>query len=79
MKPQDSKSKAVKHFYEFGPFRLDLEQRLLSSHEGETIPLGPKNFETLVLLIENRGRIVSKKEMMKRLWPDRYVEESNVS
>lgn len=79
MKPQDNKSKGVKHFYEFGPFRLDLEQRLLSTPEGETVPLAPKNFETLVVLIENRGRIVSKKEMMNRLWPDRYVEESNVS
>ena len=76
--PQDTKSSAVKHFYEFGPFRLDLEERILS-HEGETIPLAPKKFETLVMLIENKGRIVSKKEMMKRLWPDRYVEESNVS
>ena len=79
MKFQEVKSKAVKYFYEFGPFRLDLEERLLSSHEGESILLAPKIFETLVLLIENKGRILSKKEMMKRLWPDRYVEESNVS
>jgi TolB-like protein/cytochrome c-type biogenesis protein CcmH/NrfG len=78
MKSQDGKSKPVKHFYEFGPFRLDLEERLLS-HEGETIPLAPKIFETLVLLIENKGRILNKEEMMKRLWPDRYVEEANVS
>lgn len=78
MNSQQSKSKAVKHFYEFGPFRLDLEERLLSSPEGD-IPLAFKIFETLVLLIENKGRIVKKEEMMKKLWPDRYVEESNVS
>jgi len=78
MNSQESKSKAVKHFYEFGPFRLDLEERLLSSPEGD-IPLAFKIFETLVLLIENKGRIVRKEEMMKKLWPDRYVEESNVS
>lgn len=78
MKSQAGNSKAVKHFYEFGPFRLDLEERLLSSPEG-TIPLAPKIFETLVLLIESKGRIVKKDEMMKKLWPDRYVEESNVS
>ena len=78
MNPQD-KSKSVKHFYEFGPFRLNLEERLLSVHQGETIPLAPKIFETLVLLIESRGCIVKKDEMMKKLWPDRYVEESNVA
>ncbi len=62
MKSQDSNSKAVKHFYEFGAFRLDLEERLLSSHDGETILLAPKIFETLVLLIENKGRVVKKEE-----------------
>ena len=72
-------SKAGKRFYEFGVFRLDLEERLLSSQDGETIPLALKIFETLVFLIENKGRIVKKEEMMKRLWPDRYVEVSNLS
>lgn len=72
-------SKAGTRFYEFGVFRLDLEERLLSSHDGETIPLALKIFETLVFLIENRGHIVKKEEMMKRLWPDRYVEVSNLS
>lgn len=78
MDSQESKSQAVKHFYEFGPFRLDLEQRLLW-HEGETVALAPKVFETLILLIEHRGRVVKKEEMMKSLWPDRYVEESNLT
>ncbi|HKR10517.1 MAG TPA: winged helix-turn-helix domain-containing protein [Pyrinomonadaceae bacterium] len=76
MKFQDSK--AAKRYYEFGVFRLDLEERLLSSHDGETIPLAPKIFETLVFLIENKGRIVEKEELMKRLWPDRYVEVSSL-
>ena len=78
MKSQAGNIKAVKHFYEFGPFRLDLEQRLLS-HEGETVALAPKVFETLVLLIEHKGRLVKKEDMMKTLWPDRYVEESNLT
>jgi DNA-binding winged helix-turn-helix (wHTH) protein/tetratricopeptide (TPR) repeat protein len=78
MKSQDGNDKAIKHFYEFGPFRLDLEERLLS-HEGETVALAPKVFETLVRLIEKRGRVVKKEEMMKTLWPDRYVEESNLT
>ncbi len=71
-------SQALKHFYEFGPFRLDLEEKLLS-HDGETVALAPKVFETLVLLIENKGRVVKKEEMMKTLWPDRHVEESNLT
>ena len=78
MDSQESKSQAVKHFYEFGPFRLDLEQRLLW-HEGETVALAPKVFETLILLIEHRGRVVKKEDMMKSLWPDRFVEESNLT
>ena len=78
MDSQESKSQAVKHFYEFGPFRLDLEQRLLW-HEGETVALAPKVFETLILLIEHRGRVIKKEEMMKSLWPDRFVEESNLT
>ena len=78
MDSQESKSQAVKHFYEFGPFRLDLEQRLLW-HEAETVALAPKVFETLILLIEHRGSVVKKEEMMKSLWPDRYVEESNLT
>ena len=78
MDSQESKSQAVKHFYEFGPFRLDLEQRLLWN-EAETVALAPKVFETLILLIEHRGRVVKKEEMMKALWPDRFVEESNLT
>jgi len=78
MDSQEIKSHAVKHFYDFGPFRLDLEQRLLS-HEGDTVALAPKVFETLILLIERRGRVITKEEMMKTLWPDRYVEVSNLT
>ena len=78
MKSQESNSKPVRHFYEFGPFRLDLEQRLLSD-EGETVILAPKVFETLVLLIERKGQLVKKEDMMKALRPDRYVEESNLT
>ena len=78
MNSQESTSKAVRHFYEFGPFRLDLERRILS-HEGEDVTLPPKVFETLVLLIEHKGRVIRKDDMMKMLWPDRHVDESNLS
>ena len=71
-------STPVKHFYEFGSFRLDLEERMLLQR-GQPIALPPKVFETLILLIERNGRVVDKKEMMNLLWPDRYVEEANLT
>ncbi|HEX7313566.1 MAG TPA: tetratricopeptide repeat protein [Pyrinomonadaceae bacterium] len=67
-----------KRLYEFGPFRLDLEEHLLL-HEGQPVALPPKVFDTLVLLVENSGRIIGKEEMMNLLWPDRYVEEANLT
>ena len=65
-------------YYEFGPFQIDkLNHALL--REGNTIPLKPKVFDTLLLLVENRERILDKDEMLQRLWPDTVVEESNLS
>jgi TolB-like protein/DNA-binding winged helix-turn-helix (wHTH) protein/Tfp pilus assembly protein PilF len=67
-----------KHFYEFGPFQLDpVEHLLLRSNQ--TIPLAPKAFETLVLLVENSGHLLTKDELMKRLWPGTFVEEANLA
>lgn len=64
--------------FEFGPFRLDLAERLLL-REGKAVPLAPKMIETLMILVENGGRIVEKDELMKRLWPDSFVEESSLA
>jgi len=65
-------------YYEFGPFQIDkLNHALL--RDGNTIPLKPKVFDTLLLLVENRERILDKDEMLRRLWPDTVVEESNLS
>ena len=65
-------------YYEFGPFQIDkLNHALL--RDGDTIPLKPKVFDTLLLLVENRERILDKDEMLRRLWPDSVVEESNLS
>ena len=47
--------------------------------DGETLPLKPKVFDTLLLLVENRGRVLDKDELLSRLWPDTVVEESNLS
>lgn len=64
--------------YEFGPFRLDIERRLLL-RDGESIHLAPKAFDTLHVLVENRGRVVEKNELLNQLWPDSFVEEINLT
>jgi DNA-binding winged helix-turn-helix (wHTH) protein/TolB-like protein/Tfp pilus assembly protein PilF len=63
---------------EFGPFRLDLEGRRLL-REGTLVPLTPKAFETLAVLVEARDRVAPKTELMERLWPDAVVEEANLT
>ncbi|MEW6211043.1 MAG: winged helix-turn-helix domain-containing protein [Acidobacteriota bacterium] len=68
----------VQHIYEFGPFRIDAVKRLLMRN-GETVPLTPKCFDTLLALIESDGEAVSKDELMQRIWPDSFVEESNLT
>jgi DNA-binding winged helix-turn-helix (wHTH) protein/Tfp pilus assembly protein PilF/TolB-like protein len=73
-----TKPSQIKHLYEFGPFRLDPQRRLLTRGT-DPVPLTPKVIETLVVLIENRDRVVSKDDLMKTLWPDSFVEESNLS
>ena len=67
-----------KHFYEFGPFRLDTAERLLL-RDGQHVPLTPKAFETLLILVENCGRVMDKDEMLKKVWPDTFVEEVNLA
>ncbi|HLX84482.1 MAG TPA: winged helix-turn-helix domain-containing protein [Terriglobales bacterium] len=71
-------SKENKQFYEFGPFRIDPDERLLL-REGQPIALTPKAFETLLILIRSCERVVLKDDLMKTLWPDSFVEESNLT
>ncbi len=66
------------HLYEFGPFVLDTARHLLL-REGTPVRLTRKTFDMLLVLIENRGRTVSKDELMAALWPDSVVEESNLT
>src|SRR5215467_5734342 len=68
----------TKTFYEFGPFRLHAEERLLS-RDRRPVPLSPKLIDTLLVLVENRGHLVDKNDLMKRVWPDAYVEEGNLN
>src|SRR5438094_2336650 len=67
-----------KHFYEFGPFRLDPAERQLLRNN-QPVPLAPKAFDTLLLLVENSGHLLTKDELMKRLWPETFVEEVNLA
>jgi DNA-binding winged helix-turn-helix (wHTH) protein/tetratricopeptide (TPR) repeat protein len=67
-----------KHFYEFGPFRVDPDKRLLL-RDDRPVPLQPKAFEMLLVLVQNSGSVVLKDDLMKALWPDSFVEESNLT
>ncbi|HVF48501.1 MAG TPA: tetratricopeptide repeat protein, partial [Pyrinomonadaceae bacterium] len=66
------------NLYEFGPFRLDA-LRCLLLRGGRHVPLSPKAFETLLVLVLNRGRVIRKEELIKRIWPDSFVEEGNLT
>ena len=63
--------------YEFGPFRVDARERVLR-RDNELVPLTPKVFDILLVLVQNSGRVLTKNEMMSRVWPDTAVEESNL-
>jgi TolB-like protein/DNA-binding winged helix-turn-helix (wHTH) protein/Tfp pilus assembly protein PilF len=64
--------------YEFGPFRLDSKSCVLM-RAGAVVPLNPKAFDTLRVLVENHGSPVGKNELMKLVWPDTFVEETNLT
>jgi TolB-like protein/Tfp pilus assembly protein PilF len=68
----------IKYFYEFGPFRMDPAERLLMRH-GTPVPLTPKAFETLLILVQNSGHVLTKDKLMREVWPDTYVEEANLT
>jgi DNA-binding winged helix-turn-helix (wHTH) protein len=64
--------------YEFGKFRLETAERRLL-RDGIPLALPPKVFDTLVLLVQNSGRLLSKDELMKGVWPDTFVEEVSLA
>ena len=64
--------------YQFGRFRLKTAERVLL-REGEPVPLTPKVFEILTILVENGGQVVAKDDLMKRVWPNTFVEEGNLT
>src|ERR1039458_6020897 len=70
--------KESKHLFEFEGFRLNPQEGLLYRHR-ERLPLPPKVFRTLLVLVENRHHLVTKDELMKAVWPDTFVEESHLT
>jgi DNA-binding winged helix-turn-helix (wHTH) protein/tetratricopeptide (TPR) repeat protein len=73
-----SESQRLKELYEFGPFRVDPEKEILF-RVGEPIPLTPKAFQILLVLVRHSQEVVTKDELMKAVWPDTFVEEANLS
>lgn len=65
-------------YFEFGPFRLEASARSLYRGE-DFVPLTPKAFDLLQLLVEEAGRLVTKEEILARVWPDAYVEEGSIA
>src|SRR5882724_8300915 len=64
--------------YRFGPFEIDFEQRLLL-RAGNSVPLTPKAFDTLAVLVARHGKLVDKEELFRLVWPDTFVEENNLT
>src|SRR5215510_15006138 len=71
-------AKQARQLYEFESYRLDPTERMLLRGE-QTLSLTPKAFDTLLVLVENGRHVVTKDELMSRVWPDIYVEETNLA
>ncbi|MBK9314218.1 MAG: alpha/beta fold hydrolase [Acidobacteria bacterium] len=67
-----------RYIFEFGPFRLDPAEQVLMRGD-EILSLTPKAMDTLLVLVENNRHVVSKDELMNRVWPDIFVEEGNLA
>lgn len=71
-------SQPINHLYEFGAFRLNVAERLLLRQQ-QPVTLKPKAFDLLLTLIEQRGRLLEKEELLKLVWPDTFIEESTLA
>ena len=68
----------LKHFYEFGEFRLEPSRRKFYQH-GTMVPLTPKVFDLLVVLVQNHGRVLEKRYLLDEVWSDVIVEEHSLT
>jgi DNA-binding winged helix-turn-helix (wHTH) protein len=73
-----SMSHGAQELYEFGPFRIDPDKEILL-RAGEPVPLTPKTFQILLVLVRHSREVVTKDDLMKMVWPDTFVEEANLS
>src|SRR6266566_3949623 len=71
-------SAEVRVLYEFGNFRCDPREHLLLCDD-KPVSLSPKSFEILVVLIQSNGRLLTKDDLMRQVWPDSFVEEANLT
>src|SRR6266702_6537162 len=74
----DSRGDGARELYEFGPFRVDPEKELLL-RAGDQVPLTPKTFQILLVLVRHSKEVITKDDLMKTVWPDTFVEEANLS
>ena len=63
---------------QFGPFLIDVGERILL-RDGEPVPLTPKAFDVLVALLDKPGQLISKEDLLQKVWPETFVEESNLA
>lgn len=68
----------MREIYEFEGFRVDVRRRLLT-RAGRGVPLRPKAFETLLVLLRSGGQLLTKDELISEVWPDTFVEEGNLA
>jgi DNA-binding winged helix-turn-helix (wHTH) protein/TolB-like protein len=71
-------SHEAKPVYEFGLFRLEVAERRLCRAE-EVIPLPPRAFDLLLVLVEQAGHLREKEELLAAVWPDAVIEEVNLA
>src|ERR1051325_9810493 len=67
----------MKVLYKFGPFYIDPHAKLLIKDE-KPVPIKPKVFDTLLVLVEGRGNVLTKDDLMGKIWSDAAVEENNL-
>ena len=68
----------VNNRFSFGEFELDADRRLLLKR-GEAVNLNPKTFDLLLTLVQNHGNVLSKNELLDRVWENQFVEENNLT
>src|ERR1019366_8426576 len=74
LKMSESPGKDHSDVFRFGPYQLRAAERVLY-RDGHILPLTPKAIKTLLVLVKNHGRVVSKEDLMRAVWPGTFIEE----